>query len=410
MKKIIIAGNGIAGHSALQELLKSPEPADITVVWEEHPNTYMRTQIIRYAVGDISDEKFFMTRGDFYAEKGVRSIRGKITAIDRDTHTAELSTGETLDWDRLILATGACNFVPPVPVTGHPTLTSVDSRSIKSREGIYTIRDLEDARNFGRKLKRSRKALVVGGGLLGLEAADTLINQGLDVTVVEFAPRLLPRQMDTSSSALFQKQAEDFGLKFILGDSVRQVRYDGDTLAGVDLVSGSALDCDLILFSIGIRSNLETFGRSVAADRGIIINKYTETSEPDIFACGDVAEYNGLVYGTWGFAMASGKAAGLNAAGSRTEMKPYVLNTMFNALGIKAFSTGAVNFDDPTLKTHMCGDAGSGYVKLLFSGNELAAGVLMGDTSQGPKLSKAIDARMSFEESIRTFCQDDLLA
>ncbi len=410
MDKIIIAGNGIAGHSALQELLKTHDPSDITLIWEENKNTYMRTQLINYAVGEVPEERFFMTKGDFYKGKGIRSIQGKISSIDKEKKTVKLSSGEVLPWDKLILATGAHNFVPPVEVVGHPILTSVDSHSIKRRPGVFTLRDLEDAKTFGQRLKQSRKALVIGGGLLGLEAASTLIGQGLDVTVVEFAPRLLPRQLDSTTAALFQKETENFGAKFILGDSVKEIKYDGDTLKGVELISGKTLDCDLILFSIGIRSNLESFGETIATDRGIVINKYTETSETNIYACGDVAQYNGIVYGTWGFAMASGKAAGQNAAGIRTEMKPYVLNTIFNALGTKIFSTGSVNFDDPTLKSFVSGNPKSGYVKLLFKADELVAGILMGDTSQGPKLSKSIDSRMSFNESIRTFSRESQIA
>src|SRR5690606_21530608 len=117
-------------------------------------------------------------------------------------------------------------------------------------------------------------------------------------------------------------QAEQFGITFLLGDSVKEIRYDENQLKEVLLNSGRLVPCDLVLFSIGIRSNLESFGKTVDINRGILINKYTETSEPGIYACGDAAEYNGMVYGTWGFAMSSGKAAGQNASGTRTEMKP----------------------------------------------------------------------------------------
>lgn len=403
MEKLVIAGNGIAGHSALQEVLKSGKEFDITVVWEEHPNTYMRTQIIHYAVGELAADKFFMTKGDFYADKGVRSVQGKVTAIDEKNRTVTLASGEEITWDRLILATGAYNFVPPVQVEGHSECQVIDSGSVGCHEGVYTMRNLEDARNFGDKIRTARKAVVVGGGLLGLEAADILAQKGLDVTVVEFAPRLLPRQLDTASSELFKAQAEQFGITFLLGDSVKEIRYDENQLKEVLLNSGRLVPCDLVLFSIGIRSNLESFGKTVDINRGILINKYTETSEPGIYACGDAAEYNGMVYGTWGFAMSSGKAAGQNASGTRTEMKSYVLNTMFNSLGTKIFSTGAVNFDDPLLETHVSGNPKTGYAKLLFQDGILVAGVLMGDTSQGPKLSKAIEGRMNRAEAIEAF-------
>lgn len=403
MEKIIIAGNGIAGHSALQELLKSPQTFDITVIWQEVPTTYMRTQIIDYAVGELAENKFFMIREDFHAANNVRSIQGEVVSIDDAARRVKLRSGEELPFDRLILATGASNFVPPVAVCGNAGCETIDSGNIKGQSGVITLRDLDDARSFGQLIRTARRALVVGGGLLGLEAADTLLRHGLEVTVVEFAARLLPRQLDTASSHLFRDQVERSGIKFLLGDSVATLRYADGVLQGVDLVSGRSLDCDLILFSIGIRSNLAEFGRTVEVNRGITINKYTETSEPGIYACGDAAEYKGLVYGTWGFAMASGKAAGQNAAGNRVEMKPYILNTMFNALGTKIFSTGSINFDDPTLQSFVSGHPDDGYVRLLFSGSELVGGVLIGDTSKGPKLSRAIDDRMSYQDAVAAF-------
>lgn len=321
MEKLVIVGNGIAGHSALQEILKSGKDFDITVVWDEHPNTYLRTQILTYAVGQIPEQKFFMTKGDFYAEKGVRSVKGTVYAIDKADRTLTLSGGQRIPYDQLILATGASNFVPPVASVGHPVCQRIDEDDLHCRDGIYTIRSLEDARSFGDVVRSAKKALVVGGGLLGLEAADTLLQQGLDVTVVEFASRLLPRQLDTASSQLFRRQAESTGLKFILGDSVDRIYYQDSAIKNVHLVSGLTLETDVVLFSIGIRPNLEGFGEAVRTSRGILIDDHARTSEPGIYACGDVAEYKGQIYGTWAFAMASGKAAGQNASGASVPMK-----------------------------------------------------------------------------------------
>lgn len=403
MEKLVIVGNGIAGHSALQEILKSGKEFDITVIWNEHPNTYLRTQILTYAVGEISEQKFFMTKGDFYAEKGVRSLKGTVWAIDKAARHVTLTSGEKLPYDKLILATGAYNFVPPVASVGHPICQRIDEDDLHCRDGIYTIRSLEDAKSFGEVVASAKKALVVGGGLLGLEAADTLLKQGLDVTVVEFASRLLPRQLDTASSLLFQKQAERSGLKFILGDSVDRIYYQDNVIKNVHLVSGATLETDVVLFSIGIRPNLEGFGEAVKTNRGILIDGHAQTSEPGIYACGDTAEYKGQIYGTWAFAMSSGKAAGQNAAGIDAPMKPYIMNTMFDSLGTRIFSTGSVDFDDPKLRSYVSGHPGSSYVKLLFDGEELAAGVLIGDTSQGPKLNKAIESRMPFPDAVASF-------
>lgn len=405
MEKLVIAGNGIAGHSALQEVLKSGTTYDITMVWDELPKTYMRTQIIKYAMGEIEDRKFFLSDEKYYEANGVHGVNARVTGLDQENRTLALSNGQILPFDKLIIATGSYNFVPPVAAEGHSSLTHIDSETIHDRDGVYTMRNLEDARTFGAKVPSAKTAIVVGGGLLGLEAAGELIEHGMDVTVVEFASRLLPRQLDSISADLFKKQAEKYGLKFILDDSVEKVIFEKDRIKGVKLVSGKELACELLLFSIGIRSNITPFKDALQVNRGILINEFTETSAPLIYACGDAAEYKGMVYGTWGFAMSSGKAAGQNASGTKTEMKHYVLNTMFNSLGTKVFSTGSVNFDDPKLTTHVSGDPETGYVKLFFQNNELVAAVLMSDTARGPQVSKAIDNHMAYAEAVETFAQ-----
>lgn len=403
MEKVVIIGNGIAGHSALQEILKKGRDFDITVVWNEVPRTYVRTQIINYAMGRVKEDKFYLSREDYYKEKGVHSIHAEVTDLDPMARQVTLSNGEGLPYDRLIIATGSYNFVPPVKAEGHSTLTTIDSSSIRDLAGVYTMRNLKDAEGFGRDLQTARNAVVSGGGLLGLEAAGSLVDAGLDVTTVEFAPRLLPRQLDRDSSALFQKQAEAYGLTFILGDSIDTVFFEEDQPVRVRLVSGRELKCDLLLFSIGVRSNIAPFLEKLTIGRGIQIDDYAQTSDPNIFCCGDAAEYKGLVYGNWGFSSNSGKTAGQNAAGQHNVMKPYVLNTLFHSLGTRVFSTGLVDFDDPDLKSYTRGEADKDYVKLFFRDDRLTAGILMGDTTRGQKLARAIDAAMGYEEAVETF-------
>ncbi len=403
MEKLVIIGNGIAGHSALQEILKSGNEFDISVVWNEVPQTYVRTQIINYAMGHVKEDKFYLSRKEFYEEKGIHSIHADVTDIDREEKKLTLSNGETLPYDRLVIATGSYNFVPPVKADGHSTLTTIDSDSIGGLNGVYTMRNLKDAEGFGKAVKSAKHAIVSGGGLLGLEAAGSLVDAGLDVTTVEFAPRLLPRQLDEDSSRLFQKQAENYGLKFILGDSIAQVHFEKDLPVRVTLVSGKELPCDLLLFSIGVRSNIAPFMDKLDIGRGIQIDDYATTSDPSIFCCGDAAEYKGLVYGNWGFSSNSGKTAGQNVSGQHNVMKPYVLNTLFHSLNTRVFSTGMVNFDDQELTTSSAGDPDKDYIKLFFKEDRLVAGILMGDTAGGQKLAKAIDAAMSYEEAAAAF-------
>ncbi|PKK39735.1 Nitrite reductase [NAD(P)H] large subunit [Clostridiaceae bacterium JG1575] len=408
MEHLVLVGNGIAGHSALQEVLKSDTPFKITVVYDEDPRTYMRTQLIPYTLGLVSDEKFFMTARDFYESHGIRAIAATLVRLNPEDASLILSNGETIHYDRLILATGAYNFVPPMPCLGHSTLQSVDSWTIDEAKGVYTMRTLKDASRIRRHMKSAKKAVVVGGGLLGLEAASDLLDQGLDVTVVEFAPRLLPRQLDEKSSQFLQTQAEEYGLTFLLGTSVKQLQFDDDALVGLTLLSGEFLECDMLLMSIGIRPHLAPYEGVLKTQRGIVTDSTLATSLPKVWACGDAVEREGMVYGTWSFAMQSGKLAGKNATGCCDALKPYILNTLFHSLGCKVFSTGQVHFDDPELRTYETGDYHKDYIKLFFKENHLVAAVLMGNTAAAMKLSKAIERHMQVQDALASFCANPL--
>lgn len=403
MEKLVIIGNGIAGQSVLQEVLKGDQEYDITVVYKEDPRVYLRTQIIDYATGDLPEDRFFMTKEGFYEEKGVKAIKATVISMDGEKKILGLDQGDTLTYDKLVIATGAYPFVPPVKVLGHSKLKTIDSTNISGIDGVYSIRNLKDAESFNKKLATAKKAVVIGAGLLGLEACDALIDKGLEVTVVEFAPRILPRQLDRDSADCFQHTAEEFGLTFITGDSAKEIIFDHDEISKVSLVSGKQLEADLVLFSIGVRSDVAPFVGQLNIERGIVIDEYGQTSLPGVYAVGDAAQDHGMVYGTWTYAMSSGKTVGKNLAGSTEKLKPYTLFTLFNSLNVKIFSAGMVDFEDPSLQVHESGNREEKSSKLFFKDQKLVAGILMGDTAKGPVLSKAIDANMPYDEAVENF-------
>lgn len=403
MKKIIIVGNGIAGHSALTTILKSEEKAEITLVARENTRTYLRTQLASYALGEIDDKKFYSVEEDFYTKNNVIFINDEADLIDKDKKELHLKSGRVLNYDSLILATGSYNFVPPTEVEGSD-IKVLDKENLRTIHGVCTLRELQDANLLRECMNEMKKAVVVGGGLLGLEAAWEMKQKGIDVTVVEFSERLLPRQMDSDSAALFKEIADNSGIKLILGDSVKTLVVENNRVKGVKTSKGLEIPCDFLLFSIGIRSNLDLAKNSgIDTNRGIVVDCFMNTSAENIFACGDCCEYKGMVYGIWPFAMNSGKVTGNNVLGKNEEIHPAPLSTMFQGLNTKIFSTGSVNFDDPSLDSVAKGDKETDYRKLFFRNNILVAGILIGDTKNAPKISKAIDNSMSKEEAMSTF-------
>ena len=204
-------------------------------------------------------------------------------------------------YDKLLLATGGISFVPPIKGADHP--------------GVFTLRTMADADAIREKAAKSKKLALIGGGLLGLEAGNGLRKLGLEVTVIEFFPRLLPRQMDIPGAALLQKQMAEMGFRFYLGATTREiVRQDGGL--SVRLESGEAVEADMILISAGTRPDL-TLARSLGLeiDKGVKVDDTMKTGVDEIYAAGDLIEHRGRYYGLWPAALEQGRVAGAAMAG-----------------------------------------------------------------------------------------------
>lgn len=403
MEKFVVIGNGIAGHYALTNALKANPDLDVTMIYRESARTYLRTQLSGRATGAVNDTTFFMTDENYYKTKGVKEVKGTADLIDTKNKEVIMEDGTKVPYDKLCIATGSYNFIPPVETEGSET-KMLDSFNYMNFDSVFTLRELKDAEAVMKKLETAKSAIIVGGGLLGLEAAGDFIEKGVDVTVVEFAPRLLPRQLDGGSAQLFLDQAGKTGINIMLSESLKKIVFEDGKLKEAELNSGKTLKADFILFSVGVRPNTSLAQKSgITVNRGIVVDEYLTTNDPSVFIAGDCAEYHGMVYGNWSFAMASGKTAGLNCAGMKEAMKPYTLHTMFNALGVKVFSTGSVNFDDPELETVSFGEPSTAYGKLFFKEDVLQAAVLMGNTSNQGKIIKAIENKMHKNEAVELF-------
>lgn len=412
-KTYLILGNGTAGFNAAKEIRRLSKEARIIMVSREAVKSYIRTNLGDYLGGEAPAERFYLAKDSWYEENAVELHLGKEAAeILPKEKKVRFHDGSETAYDRLIIATGSFNFIPPVPVeygdsARRPGFT-LHAGNLRDVQGLHTIREYEDTRLIAEDLKHSRKAVVIGGGLLGLEAAWELRLLGLDVTVVEFVTRLLPRQLDSEGASIFSSIANKSGLNLILGDSAQYIKVAYDEkigkpshakVTGVSLKSGGFVEADLVVFSIGIRSNIDIAKKAgIACDKGIIVNRRMETSVSDIYACGDACEIDGFVYGTWPAAMAMGKVAGANASGVSEEFKKLIMSTIFNSLNAKVFSAGAINFDDATLEQVSARNDFEGtYRKLFFKSGELVAGVLIGDTSKSIKLLKSIENGIPYE-------------
>lgn len=397
--KFVIIGNGAAGFYAAKAIRERNSTCSIKLLSKEEAQSYFRPQVSDLISGTVPDNKFYLAKDQWYKENNIEQLLG-VEVVDIKTQEKKviLASGEEISYDKLILANGSYNFVLPVKA-GETVLSCENYTDIN---GIYTIKDIKDAVKVRESLDTAKNAIVIGGGLLGLEAAWEMHEKGAKVSVVEFFPRLLPKQLDLEGSKLFQDIASTSGIDIILGDSAEEIILEDNKVKSVKLKSGKILDCDLLIFSVGIRCNIDLPKKAgIELDRGVKVNKNMETNVADVYACGDIAELQGIVYGNWPAAIEMGKVAGTNAVGDKAEFQKFVSSVIFNALNARVFSAGAINFDDETLEQLSYRDDNKKtYKKLFFKDNKLVGGVLIGNIGASTKIISGIKKRITKEEAL----------
>ncbi|MEO0851405.1 MAG: FAD-dependent oxidoreductase, partial [Pseudomonadota bacterium] len=287
-KKLVIVGNGMAPGRALEKLVaEAPDAYDVTIFNAEPRVNYDRIMLSPVLSGEKNYEDIVIHDDKWYAENGVTLLKGqKVVDIDRNSNTVISENGVIASYDKLLIATGSLPFIIPVPG--------------KELPGVLTYRDLDDVQAMMLAAQTGGKAVVIGGGLLGLEAAAGLKERGMDVTVLHLMPTLMERQLDEAAGHLLQKALEDRGIKIITKANTKQIlpTDDGSGVSAVRLEDGAQIAADLVVMAVGIKPNA-----GLAADagldvnRGILVDKHMRTSDPDIFAVGECVEFDGQVYG-----------------------------------------------------------------------------------------------------------------
>lgn len=297
--KYVIVGGGIGGITAARRLRSLDPSAEIVVLQEEPLPYYLRPGLIAVLAGERELSQIISFPAEWYEKQGIAYRSGeKAVRIRPLRREVELEGGERVGYDRLLLATGAEPFVPPIPGA--------------EREGVFTLRRAADAEGIIAYLERVERAIVVGGGLLGLEAARALAQRGIAVTVLEAADRLLPRQLDPQGAAVLTRVLEGFGIEVVPGARCRAIAGDRG-VEGVELEDGRRIPGQMVLISAGIRPRTELAREAgLAVSRGIAVDDLMRTSAPDVFACGDAAEWRGRIYGVVPAAREQAEAAAAN--------------------------------------------------------------------------------------------------
>jgi NAD(P)H-nitrite reductase large subunit len=367
---VVVIGNGIAGVTAADFVRRGHPECEIHVVGSESHVMYNRMGISRLVYGRSAMQGLFLLPEQWYDDHQVVAWLNTVTSrIDLESKRVFLATGDTLPYDRLILATGSSSAQPPVTGFGRP--------------GSFVLRSAADAIAIRAYVQQHgcREAVVAGGGLLGLEAAHSLHELGMRVTVLERGPRLLSRQIDEHCSELVDAHFARIGMQ-VLYRAESQSLTGEDRIRGVSLKDGRTLRCDLFLAAVGIRPNVELAREAgIAVNRGVIVNDRMETSVPGVFAAGDVAEHGGQVFGLWPIAAKQGEAAAVNALGGDATLVAEVPATILKGVGLDLFSTGrfAAEPGDLVIVDEDPDPTAPSYRRLVISQGRAAGGIVLGN-------------------------------
>jgi len=381
MMNFIIIGNGIAALQAAENIRKNDGESKITMISREKYNTYYRVKLSHLLGQQFDLEKLYVKPDQWYKDNNIDVLlKRNVLSVDTDKKIVKLDDGSILTYDVLIIASGSHSFVPQVKGN--------------DKKGVYTVRSLDDVEKLNEYINGKKRGVVVGGGLLGLEAAWSLRQTGYDMTVIEFFPRLLPKQSDEEGSRIIEKIIENSGINLVLGAEVEGII--GDTADGVMLKNGIKIDADFVIFSAGVRPNLDAIKDSgIKVNKGIVVDDFMKTNIDNIYAAGDVAEHNGKIYGLWTVALAQGRTAGLNAVGIKTVYKEVLPSSTLKVTGVDVFSSGNI-FDEAAISYRY--KDGNTYYKLFVKENKLIGTILIGDISYSTKIKKVIDSGLDLKE------------
>ncbi len=372
-------GNGMAGVRTIEEILKlSTEPLEITIFGQEpHPN-YNRIKLSNILQGDTNFEEIIINPLDWYKENNIQLFTGEsVTKIDVEAKKVISDQGREVEYDDLIIATGSNSFMLPIPGA--------------DKTGVTGFRDIKDCEMMIKSAKHYKKAVVIGGGLLGLEAARGLLNLGMKVDVVHLMPSLMERQLDPIASSLLKAELEAQGMRFLMEKETVEIIGD-ERVAGLRFKDGSHIPADLVVMAIGIKSNTMVAKDSgIFVNRGIVVNDYMETSAPNVYAVGECAEHREIVYGLVAPLYEQGKVLAERICGIETA--PYegsVTGTQLKVAGVDLYSAGEI-FEDGTTKSIMVYNEYEGiYKRVLVRNNRIVGIVLYGDTKDSTRLFRML--------------------
>ncbi len=376
--RYLIVGNGPAGTTAAERIRENDPGGEITVLTDEGFPFYSRIRLIDYLAGEATEEDIILKGPRWYEENriGLR-LGARAASLDTARKTLSTSSGESFGYDRLLIATGGHSFVPPIEGT--------------EKQGVFTLKTIDDARALREYSRQAEDVAIIGGGVLGLETGNALRKLGKRVSVVEFFPRLLPRQVDEEGSRMLCAQMEEMGFTFYLGARTRKIA-GGEKADSIVLDDGREIRAGMVVISAGIRANTSL---AEAADiecgkKGIAVGDRMETSAPGVFAAGDSSEHGGVSYGIWPAALEQGRVAGVNMAGGDERFEGMTPSNVLKVAGIEVAAAGDIDPEGSYPCLLKKDDGRHIYLKLVYEDGSLRGCIMVGTRKHRGEIIRAV--------------------
>jgi nitrite reductase (NADH) large subunit len=381
LRRVVVIGNGIAGVTAADFIRRNHPSCEIALIGSEVHQLYNRMGVARLIHGRSAMQGLYLLPNDWYEKNGVSLwLNTKVLEIDRETMQVRLGTGERLGYDRLVIATGGRATVPPIDRLGIA--------------GTFVLRDADDAmkiRAYSQDFDEHR-AIVVGGGLLGLEAAHALHVRGMSVTILERSSRLLARTLDPVASEMLRSYFEALGIAVRTETQIAAIE-GADRLVGIVTAAGDRVPAEVLLVATGLTPGVslaQTAG--LATSRGVLVDDHMRTSDPAIYAVGDVAEFDGHVWGLWPVAVAQAQVAAINIAGGDRSYQVDVPTRILKGVGLDVVSFGHIDGENGDRVIVERGEGGGSYRKVVIRGGRIVGGVFLGFGDDAQAAREARDA------------------
>jgi nitrite reductase (NADH) large subunit len=385
VRRYLIVGDGVAGARAAVRIRETDPKGEIQIFTEEAFPFYYRVRFPELVAGEVTMKDITIHTKDWYQGKGISlHLEERIVEIHPEKKEILSKQGGIYAYDLLLIATGGTAFVP----------------SIKGVEkgGVFTLRSMQNAIDMKEFSAGVTQAILIGGGLVGLETGGALLRRGVKVAVIEHNPRILPRQMDTEGSQILQGKMEEMGFSFFLNGQSDEI-LGKEKVEGLRLKDGRIIEGQMVIISAGVRPNIQ-LAKTVGLEtkNGILVNDRLETKTEGIFAAGDVAEHRGRCYGIWPAAQRQGEIAGVNMAGGNLIYEGTVVSNTLKVVGIDLTAAGEIDPEGKLECVVRSDREKCNYCKVTFKGNRIVGCIFLGRTEGVSEILNAIEKKIDVKE------------